>query len=152
MKLSRTAGYAVQATLLLAQTNSQGPIPCSRLAAEGQMPERFLLQILRSLVTRGILESTRGVEGGYRLRRQPEQISLLDVIEAVDGPITVDVPKGDGISPDAQSRLSAALSDVVDVSKRQLAAIKLSNLMVHARPVPRRSINACAVTRKDANA
>ena len=47
MKLSRTVSYALQATLQLAQSDSSGPIPCSRLAAQGKMPERFLLQILR---------------------------------------------------------------------------------------------------------
>jgi Rrf2 family protein len=66
VKLSRTASYALQAVLQLAQSDASGyPVPCSRLAAEGKMPERFLLQILRSLVTHGILGSTRGVDGGY---------------------------------------------------------------------------------------
>ena len=83
MKLSRTVTYALQATLLLAQEERGEPIPCSRLAAEGAMPERFLLQILRSLVTHGILQSTRGVEGGYMLDRRPEEISLLEIIAPI---------------------------------------------------------------------
>ena len=84
MKLSRTVAYAVRATLALAQAESDGPVPCSKLAAEGKMPERFLLQILRSLVTHGILRSTRGVDGGYALVRPAEEISLLEVIEAIE--------------------------------------------------------------------
>ena len=59
MKLSRTVAYAVRATLQLAQLEADGPVPCSKLANEGKMPERFLLQILRNLVTHGILRSTR---------------------------------------------------------------------------------------------
>ena len=59
MKLSRTVAYAIQATLQLAQSKSENPVPCSQLAAQGHMPERFLLQILRHLVTHGILHSTR---------------------------------------------------------------------------------------------
>lgn len=55
MKLSRTVAYAVRATLQLPQLEAQGPVPCSQLASEGKMPERFLLQILRNLVTHGIL-------------------------------------------------------------------------------------------------
>src|SRR5687767_5138877 len=86
MRLSRTVSYAVRATLQLAQLQSHGPVPCSRLAAEGKMPERFLLQILRNLVTHGILRSTRGVDGGYALVRPANQISLLEVIEAIEGP------------------------------------------------------------------
>ena len=85
MKLSRTVSYAVRATLQLAQLSSKGPVPCSKLAAEGKMPERFLLQILRNLVTHGILRSTRGVDGGYALVRPADQISLLEVIEAKIG-------------------------------------------------------------------
>ncbi len=65
MKFSRTVSYALQATLQLAQEDRAAPVPCSQLAAEGKMPERFLLQILRNLVTHGILRSTRGVDGGY---------------------------------------------------------------------------------------
>ena len=129
MKLSRTAGYALHATLILAEKNAHGPVPCSRLATEGEMPERFLLQILRSLVTHGILCSTRGVEGGYALGRHPGDISLLDVIEAADGPIIADVKTGDGLRESAQLKLSSALADIVDASKRQLEAVKLSSLM-----------------------
>ena len=47
-------------------------------------PERFLLQVLRSLVTHGILRSARGVDGGYSLTRPPEEVSVLEVIEAID--------------------------------------------------------------------
>src|SRR3954470_15915458 len=96
MKLSRTVAYAVQATLQLAQNKSGLPVPCSQLASEGNMPERFLLQILRHLVTHGILHSTRGVDGGYSLERKPEDISLLDVIEAIDGPLSATLPGNDG--------------------------------------------------------
>src|SRR4029078_8838136 len=92
MKLSRTVAYAVRATIQLAQTNSGAPVPCSRLASEGHMPERFLLQILRNLVTHGILHSTRGVDGGYSLERKPDDISLLDLIEAIDGPLIAMLP------------------------------------------------------------
>ena len=69
MKLSRTVTYAIQATLQLAESDSRTPVPCSKLASQGAMPERFLLQILRNLVNHGILQSTRGVDGGYALLR-----------------------------------------------------------------------------------
>jgi hypothetical protein len=58
MKLSRTVAYALQATLLLAKDTSRMPVACSKLAVEGKMPERFLLQILRNLVNHGLLRST----------------------------------------------------------------------------------------------
>lgn len=129
MKMSRTVAYAVQATLQLAQAPQNSPTPCSRLAAEGRMPERFLLQILRNLVTHGILQSTRGVDGGYRLERRPEEISLLEVIEAIDGPLTPSIPASEGLSPDSQDRLHSALEQVTTSAREQLGAVKLSELM-----------------------
>lgn len=130
MKLSRTVSYAVRAALQLAQTESSAPVPCSKLASEGEMPERFLLQILRVLVTHGILKSTRGVEGGYSLSRPPEDISLLEVIEAIDGPLeTAGEPSPADSAHDVQQRLQTALRQVTDTSRRQLEAIKLSQLL-----------------------
>jgi Rrf2 family transcriptional regulator, cysteine metabolism repressor len=130
MKLSRTASYALQAVLQLARSDASGtPIPCSRLAADGKMPERFLLQILRSLVTHGILGSTRGVVGGYCLERSPEEISLLDVIEAVDGPVVPLLPVQEGLSEEASKKLKCALATVTELARRELATVKLADLL-----------------------
>lgn len=134
MKLSRTVEYAVQAVLQLAEHERSKPVPCSQLAAQGKMPERFLLQILRNLVTHGILNSTRGVDGGYALERSPDQITLLDVLEAVDGPLQSQQSPAGGLPPESQQRLSAALDEVTSVTRRQLAAIKMSGLL----PPPKR--------------
>src|SRR5688572_31245737 len=129
MKLSRTVSYAVRATLQLAQLSAQGPVPCSRLAADGKMPERFLLQILRNLVTHGILRSTRGVDGGYALVRPADQISLLEVIEAIEGPYDSTLELGDGLTDDAQYQLRDAFQQVTTSTRQQLEAIKLSQLL-----------------------
>lgn len=129
MKLSRTVAYAVQATLQLAQQNSRSPVPCSQLAARGQMPERFLLQILRNLVTHGILQSTRGVEGGYTLGRTPEDISLLDLIEAIDGPLGSGMPSFEGLSADSMQKLQSKLDQVASHARRELADITLADLL-----------------------
>lgn len=129
MKLSRTVAYAVRATLQLAKTDSAAPVPCSQLASEGNMPERFLLQILRSLVTHGILRSTRGVDGGYSLVRPPQEVSLLEVIEAIEGPLNTGEPTAEGMSESTQAALQQALRSVTDSSRRQLEAIKLSQLL-----------------------
>ena len=94
------------------------------------MPERFLLQILRNLVTHGILRSTRGVDGGYALIRPADQISLLEVIEAIEGPYdaTLEVG-GDGLTEDSQNKLRDALSHVTNTTRKQLEAIKLAQLL-----------------------
>jgi Rrf2 family transcriptional regulator, cysteine metabolism repressor len=130
MKLSRTVGYALQATLQLVEAEPDRPVPCSQLAAQGNMPERFLLQILRNLVTHGILHSTRGVDGGYRLERSPDQISLLDLIEAIDGPVFAQSPLPEGGLPqESIDQLSAALQAVTATARQQLSDIKISSLM-----------------------
>jgi Rrf2 family protein len=93
------------------------------------MPERFLLQILRNLVTHGILRSTRGVDGGYALVRPANQISLLEVIEAIEGPYDSSLEMGDGLSEGSRNKLRDALQHVTTVTRGQLEAIKLSQLL-----------------------
>lgn len=96
------------------------------------MPERFLLQILRSLVTHGILQSTRGVEGGYSLDRDPSEISLLEIIEAIDGPLNAKPTPHEDLPQDCHDRLRCALEQVSNSTRQQLDEIKLSSLLEHA--------------------
>jgi Rrf2 family protein len=122
----------------LAQSDSVTPVPCSKLAARGEMPERFLLQILRILVTHGILKSTRGVEGGYSLTRPADQISLLEIIEAIDSPLEGEsvnaMPTGD--DEESYAKLSAALNQITRTAKQQLHSIKLSTLLEPPQSLP----------------
>lgn len=139
MKLSRTVAYALQATLQLAQSDTGVPVPCSRLAANGKMPERFLLQILRNLVAHGILESTRGVDGGYTLERAPDEISLLELIEAIDGPLTTTLPISAGLPSESKAKLEDALAEVTQMARRELEAVTLAHLL--PKPRKRRRAN-----------
>ena len=94
------------------------------------MPERFLLQILRNLVTHGILHSTRGVDGGYSLERKPDDISLLDLIEAIDGPLIAMLPDPEnGQRATTETRLREALDQVNVSMRRQLQAVRISDLL-----------------------
>jgi Rrf2 family transcriptional regulator, cysteine metabolism repressor len=94
------------------------------------MPERFLLQILRVLVTHGILRSTRGVDGGYALTKPADQISLLEVIEAIDGPLDSESQNWvTETSQSADAKLHSALKEVTFQARRQLESIKLSQLL-----------------------
>jgi Rrf2 family protein len=98
------------------------------------MPERFLLQVLRHLVTHNILHSTRGVDGGYSLKRAPAEISILQLIEAIDGPFAVAWPVAEGpaASP-PEARLRQALEQVTAAARRQLDAIKIADLLKEQR-------------------
>ncbi|MEW4452724.1 Rrf2 family transcriptional regulator [Bremerella sp. JC817] len=129
MKLSRTVAYALQATMQLAVSDSDTPVPCSQIAAKGEMPERFLLQVLRSLVNHGVLRSTRGVDGGYMLIRTPDEISLLDVIEAIEGPLDSKLPLPAAPEDHTQVNLQQALKDVTATARTQLESIKIAHLI-----------------------
>ncbi len=105
------------------------PVACSKLAIEGKMPERFLLQILRNLVNHGLLRSTRGVDGGYMLLKKPHDISVLDILEAIEGPVDPGIGSVDGLPPEARQKLEDALSDVARTTRERLGSLKLSDLI-----------------------
>ncbi len=140
MKLSQTAAYAFHAVLRLAGTPEASRIPCSKLAELGKMPERFLLQILRDLGKNGILESTRGSNGGFMLARRPDGISVLEVIEAIEGPIIANLPLKSDLPSPAGERLHDVLRKVAENVRRELHAVRLSDLLeVHdaGKPTPK---------------
>jgi Rrf2 family protein len=128
LRISRAATYGLLATIQLSESTSSPPVPCSQLAKLGDMPERFLLQVLRTLVNQGLLRSTRGVDGGYRLSKPLSQISLLDIVEATDGPIHPELPQISGLSGPAQRKLTEALGDIAADAKKRLGGISLATL------------------------
>jgi len=128
MKLSQSVAYAVHAALRLAGNENAEPVSCGRLAENGQMPERFLLQILRNMAKNGILHSTRGGGGGFMLERDPKEISLLELIEAVDGPLVAGLPARINLPGQCSSLLQDTLKKITDSTREQLAAVKLSGL------------------------
>lgn len=128
LRISRAATYGLLAAIQLSESSASPPIPCSQLAKLGNMPERFLLQVLRTLVNQGLLRSTRGVDGGYRLTKPLSQISLLDIIEATEGPIHPELPQVAGLSAPAQRKVAEALGDIAADVKKRLASVSLAQL------------------------
>ena len=129
MKISRSIGYAVQATLALAQSDRSIPIPCSQLAERGKMPHRFLLQILRRLVANGVICSTKGVAGGYSLARAPQQITLLQVVESLGDSVDPKLPDIPGVSESARERLLASIERTTAIVRVQLQKLTLADLV-----------------------
>ncbi|WP_425397646.1 RrF2 family transcriptional regulator [Aeoliella sp.] len=137
MKVSRSMAYAVQALQQLAIADSKSPIPCNLLAREGQMPERFLLQILRTLVNNGLLNSIRGVEGGYVLAKPAADISLLDVFEAFDTPIVPSIPPLPSLSDYAREQMSQSMNRLAGLVRRELSQTSIADLLdPQAMPQP----------------
>lgn len=89
MQLTQAADYALRAVLYLVKRGSDEIVPAQMIAGHEQIPMRFLLKIMRVLIQAGIIKSHRGVEGGYSLARPPETVTLLDVVEAVEGPVMI---------------------------------------------------------------
>lgn len=83
MQLPRTVEWALHCCWLLGQTDAGSALPRRRLAEFFDLPEAYLAKVLRQLVDAGILTSVPGVSGGYRLARPAEQITALQVVQAV---------------------------------------------------------------------
>src|SRR5881392_202954 len=85
MKLSLRGEYALRALLVLGLNYHQPVLRIQAISRQQNIPKRFLEQILNDLKSAGVVESKRGVAGGYRLARPPEEISLATVIRHIEG-------------------------------------------------------------------
>lgn len=89
MRLNQATDYAMRAVLYLSGLPYGQVTEAKLIAEEEHIPIRFLLKILRLLTKGGLVVSHRGVNGGYALARQPSEITMLDVVEAIEGPVVV---------------------------------------------------------------
>jgi Rrf2 family protein len=87
MKLSLRGEYALRALIVLGLSYGKDVVRIQAISDQQNVPKRFLEQILNDLKSAGVVESRRGVAGGYRLRQPPEQISLALVIRHIEGPL-----------------------------------------------------------------
>lgn len=87
MRISAKADYAVRAAVELAATPGERPVKAERIATAQEIPLNFLENILGELRHAGIVRSHRGAEGGFRLARAPDQVTIADIIRAVEGPL-----------------------------------------------------------------
>ncbi|MDO8302464.1 MAG: Rrf2 family transcriptional regulator [Sedimentisphaerales bacterium] len=87
MKISRSTGYALVAVGYIAQNYKDGAVLAQRVSEEYDIPLEYLLKILQQLVRASVLRSKRGPRGGFFLAVDAEKITLLQIIEAVDGPM-----------------------------------------------------------------
>jgi len=94
MQITRQADYAVRAVLHLAR-NGDTRTATSVIAEEQKIPPSFLAKIISQLSIAGLLHTSRGARGGVTLARLPGEITLLEVIEAIDGPIQLNECVGD---------------------------------------------------------
>lgn len=91
LRISRKIDYGLRAMIYLASIPADSVVPFREIGRQMDVPEDFLAKILKTLVDQGLVRSTRGPHGGYALARPSTDVSFLDVIEAVEGPIALNV-------------------------------------------------------------
>jgi len=95
MQITRQADYALRAMHYLARLDSNQRAATSQIAQEMRIPPSFLAKIISQLSISGLIHTSRGAKGGVALARSAEEISVLEVVEAIDGPIMLNECTGD---------------------------------------------------------
>jgi Rrf2 family protein len=100
MQITRQADYAVRAMVYLSQLEPNERAATGKIAREKSIPPSFLAKIVSQLSVAGLLQTSRGAHGGVSLAKPAEAISLLDVVEAIDGPILLNDCVGEMVACD----------------------------------------------------
>jgi Rrf2 family protein len=118
ISITSKSPYAVLALAELGRSGGSGPVPIGELARRREVPVQFLEQLFAVLRRAGILSSQRGVKGGYTFARDPATVSVLEVVELLDGPLGRD---SEGVFADATRAARAVLGDttIADVIERE---------------------------------
>ena len=131
MQITRQADYAVRAILHLAHIKNGERAATSSVAKEQHIPPSFLAKIISQLSIAGLLHTSRGARGGVTLARQPKDITLLEVIEAIDGPIQLNecVAEGGVCSFDDDCPIRSVWCDAQDELVSRLKRTDFEQLM-----------------------
>lgn len=129
MQLGRAAAYAVFATVHLAERGNGRPIQGKDIADACGIPSGHLLKILQQLVRAQVLSSERGPAGGFVLRKPPSDISVLEIVEAIEGPINGDLLLRNVADRKEQARvrLEQTCQEVADFAKQRLSKAMIAD-------------------------
>jgi Rrf2 family protein len=136
MRYSAKTEYAAVALLELARHGSASdPVRIRDIAATHGIPSRFLVQILLQLKTAGLVASSRGAAGGYRLLCDPAEITLEDIVRVFEGPgdEAEAAPRSQARRSRMQATLREAWRDVAEAETAALRSITVANLMERSR-------------------
>jgi Rrf2 family protein len=128
MKLTSACVHALCALTHLARHQGGGLVASHTIAAAEGLPESFLLKSLKPLVAAGVLRSVKGPSGGYRLARPARSITLLEVVEAVDGPVRGLAPRFAGDDARFHAKLQAVCEGVAELVRRQFGKVSVADL------------------------
>ncbi|HZL48191.1 MAG TPA: Rrf2 family transcriptional regulator [Solirubrobacteraceae bacterium] len=118
ISITSKSPYAVLALAELGRSAGSEPIPIGELARKRDVPVQFLEQLFAALRRAGVISSQRGVKGGYRFAREPSSVSVLEIVELLDGPLGRD---SEGVFADAAeaARKVLAQTTIADVIERE---------------------------------
>jgi Rrf2 family protein len=124
ISITSKSPYAVAALAELGRFGGSDPVPIGELARRREMPVQFLEQLFAALRRAGVVNSQRGVKGGYRFAREPSRITVLEIVELLDGPLGRDA---DGVFADAARAArevlgATTIADVVESEARAAGA------------------------------
>lgn len=119
LSITTKSPYAVLALAELARSSASGPVPIGELARRREVPVQFLEQLFAVLRRAGVISSQRGVKGGYRFAREPSSVTVLEVVELLDGPLGRD---SQGVFADAAAAARKVLGEttIADVIAREV--------------------------------
>lgn len=129
MKLTRASSYALHAVAFMAVQKHDRPIASHNIAQARGIPERFLLKVLKPLVSARVLLSIKGPNGGYRLAKKADDITMLEILEAVDGPIRGQAPFSEESNGPLNHKLENICKQSADVVRKQLEKVRVSDLV-----------------------
>lgn len=129
MQISKKADYALRAVTILASLPPDRTMQAQEMATSGQIPIKFLEQILLVLKKAGLLRSKRGVGGGYRLARESRLISVAEVIETVDGELLSLIDKDDYPTFPGSTGLDQTLTGAQDGLNEALRSISIDDII-----------------------
>lgn len=138
MHISSKGDYGIRALFDLAQHYGQGPVQSRDIHQRQAIDDNYLNQILLSLRKAGLIESIRGPQGGHQLARPPDQITILEALQALEGPLLPADPGRDTLTP-ADSIDRELTRDVWEelraVLERYLASVTLDDLVQRKRQI-----------------
>ena len=129
MNISSRCEYACRAIIELAlNEGSDQPVAAPAIAEKRNIPGKYLVHILIQLKRAGLVRSVRGAQGGYMLCRPAEDINLMDIVEAIDGPILDPLPIGDNAGKD----LEPAWKDAAEEIEKVLRSYRVRDIIDNA--------------------
>jgi Rrf2 family protein len=128
MRISRTVEYGLTAVVFIAQNCKDGLVMAKKISEAYSLPAEYLLQVMQKLVRAGILISKKGPRGGSNLARPAKEITMLEIIEAIDGPVIVPMNLAEQTGKPFAKKIEKVFLNVSEAMKASLAKVTLADL------------------------